>query len=83
MYVCLYVCRLCVMVGCLLTLYLCKMSTSERIRFAMWTSNDFLPGLKNVGWVTAKQFHREYESLKDEDEKVTNPNPNPKPKNQP
>ena len=51
--------------------YLGKMRTSERIRFAMWTSNDFLPGLQKVGWKTANEFHRAYENLQGQDVKVT------------
>ena len=36
----------------------------------MWVSNDFLPGFEKVGWVTAKKLHKQYEELRDENEKV-------------
>ena len=51
--------------------YLGKMPIPERIRFAMWTSNDYLPGFTGVGWETAKTLHRGYEKLKDKDAQVS------------
>ena len=39
----------------------------------MWTGNDFLPAFEKVGWVTAKKFHKEYEELNNEIDKVCCP----------
>ena len=41
-----------------------------RIRFMMWTSNDYLPGFEGVGWKTANKLHKEYEDISDESNKV-------------
>ena len=43
---------------------------SDRIRFAMWCGNDYLPAFKGVGWTTVKKIHAEYESLGDEESQV-------------
>ena len=50
--------------------FLGDMSTDERIRFTMWTSNDYLPGIRGVGWQGAKRLHSDYEKILDADEKV-------------
>ena len=47
------------------------MSVDERIRFSMLTSNDYLPGLRGVGWETAKKLHSDYERLADADAQVS------------
>ena len=36
----------------------------------MWRCNDFLPGLKGVGWKTALTLHKNYKKLRGDDEKV-------------
>ena len=41
-----------------------------RIRLAMWASNDFLPGLKGVGWKTAVKLHNTYEHTEEESNKT-------------
>ena len=50
--------------------FLGKMPTAERITFAMWRCNDYLPGLKGVGWKTARAQHEAYKKISGEDEKV-------------
>lgn len=52
--------------------FLGKMKTKERILFSMWRCNDYLPGLKGVGWKTAVAHHEAYKKLQDGDEKVCN-----------
>ena len=51
------------------TVYLILVCVSDRIRFAMWCGNDYLPAFQGVGWTTVKKIHTEYESL-DEDSQV-------------
>ena len=51
--------------------FLGKMDTRERILFTMWRCNDYLPGLKGVGWKTARTLHENYKKLRDDDEKVS------------
>ena len=50
--------------------YLGNMTIAERIRLAMWTSNDYLPGFKGVGWSKARELHEKYEKLPSSSEKV-------------
>ena len=47
------------------------MTIAERIRFSMLTSNDYLPGLRGVGWETVKRLHATYERFVDADSKVS------------
>ena len=49
---------------------MCACMCARRIRFTMWTGNDFLPSFEGVGWTTAKKLHQEYENLPDDEAKV-------------
>ena len=42
---------------------------SDRVRFAMWCGNDYLPAFQGVGWIKVKALHTEFEGL-DEEHKV-------------
>ena len=55
---------------CVLTLLTHVINPNSRIRFAMWVGNDYLPAFRGVGWQTAKNLHKEFETLDDEEAEV-------------
>lgn len=61
-------------VTCLFDLVCCVFTRScnpnPRIRFAMWTGNDYLPSFEGVGWQKAKELHKKFEALNDAEEEV-------------
>ena len=62
-------------VTCLFDLVVCCVFTrscnpNPRIRFAMWTGNDYLPSFQGVGWQKAKELHKKFEALNDAEEEV-------------